>query len=95
MKHTGIVAVVFIVGCATGGVAAQLVIPPVHAGAAPIRWEYQCLNVPAGDGGVTLTLNRYGLEGWELVSMAPTNARPEFGVYRVDAYTLCTKRAMP
>lgn len=40
MKQRGIIAIVFVVGCATGGVAAQLVVPPVRAGTSPTQWEY-------------------------------------------------------
>jgi hypothetical protein len=50
MKHSGIIAIGFIVGCATGGVAAHLVVPRVRAGTAPTRWEYQ-LHVPTRLGG--------------------------------------------
>ena len=31
MKHRTSIAIVFLLGCATGGVAAQLVVPPVRA----------------------------------------------------------------
>ncbi|HEX3475357.1 MAG TPA: hypothetical protein VHT91_10075 [Kofleriaceae bacterium] len=75
----------FIVGCATGGVAAQLVVPPVRAGTAPTRWEYQC---PVVDKAVvTSTVNRLGAEGWELVSTARTGWREEI--------ISCAKRALP
>ena len=90
MKHNGIIALVFVVGCATGGVAAQLVVPPVRAGTSPTRWEYKCAHAEFdADGGVTAKLNKLGAEGWELVSMAP------HGAAYVTAYTLCTKRALP
>jgi hypothetical protein len=85
MKHNGIIAIVFIVGCATGGVAAQLVVPPVRAGTSPTRWEYQC---PVVDkDAVASTVNRLGAEGWELVSIAPTQWRSEI--------MSCAKRALP
>jgi hypothetical protein len=96
MKHNGILAIVFVVGCATGGVAAQRVVPPVRAGTSPTRWEYQCLRI--GGGTVTSTLNQLGAQGWELASMVPAHADREVlgaGNYEVDAYTLCTKRALP
>lgn len=41
---------------------------------------------------VTSTLNRFGAEGWELVSLAPASIP---GGYYVNTYTLCTKRALP
>jgi hypothetical protein len=88
MKHHGLIAIVFVIGCATGGVAAQLVVSPVRAGTTPTRWEYQCTGAETDD--VAKTLNRFGAEGWELASMAPQGA----GVY-VRAYTLCAKRALP
>jgi hypothetical protein len=88
MKHNGILAIVFVVGCATGGVAAQLVVPPVRAGTAPTRWEYHCAGAETtDDGGVTSTLNKLGAQGWELASMAPANAP--------NRYLVCTKRALP
>ncbi|HEX3762901.1 MAG TPA: hypothetical protein VHW23_29595 [Kofleriaceae bacterium] len=96
MKHPGIIAIVFVIGCATGGVAAQLVVPPVRAGTAPTRWEYQCATVGV-DGGMTSGLNKLGAQGWELVSVAPahTDHEPVSTNVAVDAYTLCAKRALP
>jgi hypothetical protein len=94
MKHNGIIAIVFIVGCATGGVAAQLVVPPVRAGTAPTRWEYWCTMVGAEGGRVTPTLNQLGAEGWELVTMAPLEATKQ-GYGGTQSYTLCAKRALP
>jgi hypothetical protein len=95
MRHNGIIAILFVVGCATGGVAAQLVVPPVRAGTEPTRWEYQCLSV--GGGGVTSTLNKLGAQGWELASMVLAHANHELvsNDYSVDAYTLCARRALP
>jgi hypothetical protein len=95
MKHPGIIAIVFIVGCATGGVAAQLVVPPVRAATSPTRWEYHC--VKAGGGGVTSALNQLGVEGWELASMTAEHADRDWATsdYTVDAYTFCAKRALP
>jgi len=87
MKHHGIIAIVFVVGCATGGVAAQLVVPPVRAGAAPTRWEYGCSSVNEPDGEGASLLNKVGADGWEIVSMAPTGLR--------NMYMFCTKRALP
>jgi hypothetical protein len=90
MKHHGIIAIVFVVGCATGGVAAQLVVPPVRAGTAPTRWEYQCAAVDYPDADIGATLNKLGAEGWELASMAPRAVRGS-----IVGYMLCTKRALP
>ena len=88
MKHNGIIAIVFIVGCATGGIAAQFVVPPVRAGTSPTRWEYQCARV--GDDAATSTLNKLGAQGWELASMALVG--PSLGTFY---YTVCAKRALP
>lgn len=90
MKQNGIIAIVFIVGCATGGVAAQLVVPPVRAGTSPTRWEYQCTIADSNDGEVVPALNQLGAEGWELVNTAPHAT----GGY-VRSYMLCAKRALP
>lgn len=94
MKHNGIIAIVFVVGCATGGVAAQLVVPPVRAGTAPTRWEYHCTTVGAGGGRVTPTLNQLGAEGWELAGMVSQESTGA-GYGGTEGYTLCTKRALP
>ena len=75
MKHNGIIAIVFVVGCATGGVAAQLVVPPVRAGTSPTRWEYQCAVADSDDSAVMPALNKLGAEGWELVTTAPPKDR--------------------
>jgi hypothetical protein len=89
MKQSGIIAVVFVVGCATGGVAAQLVVPPVRAGTSPTRWEYHCAGADTtAEGGATWTLNKLGAEGWEIASMAPVIGRP-------NTYLVCTKRPLP
>ena len=88
MKHNGIIAIVFIVGCATGGVVAQLVVPPVRAGTSPTRWEYQCAEagfIP--DGTLAANLNKLGAEGWELVSMEL------LGLNRM--HVVCAKRPLP
>jgi hypothetical protein len=90
MKHSGIIAIVFVIGCATGGIAAQLVVPPARAGTSPTRWEYQCARVDTEVADVAANLNRLGAEGWELVSVAPaTSSRGTYG------YMLCAKRALP
>jgi hypothetical protein len=92
MKYKSILGLVFILGCATGGIAAQLVVPPVRAGTSPTRWEYQCASVYKDTGGMTAALNKLGAEGWELASMAPLDIP---GGNRVGEYTMCAKRALP
>jgi hypothetical protein len=89
MKHSGIIAIVFVIGCATGGVAAQLVVPAVRAGTAPTRWEYQCADAGHSED-VTGTANKLGAEGWELVSVAPRGFHGN-----TSGYMLCAKRALP
>jgi hypothetical protein len=92
MKYKAIAGIVFVIGCATGGVAAQLVVPPVRAGTSPTRWEYQCAAIYKDADRITAALNKLGAEGWELASMAPEDI---LGGNRVASYTLCTKRALP
>jgi hypothetical protein len=92
MKQNGLVAIVFVVGCATSGVAAQLVVPPVRGGTAPMRWEYYCALADASAAEVTVALNRLGAAGFELVSMAQKASSSGYGS---TAYTLCTRRALP
>jgi hypothetical protein len=64
MKHNGIIAIVFVVGCATGGVAAQLVVPPVRAGTSSTRWERapRVLDRPGG-GARAMACDRGGAAG--------------------------------
>lgn len=83
--------IVFIVGCATGGVAAQLVVPPVRAGTYPTQWEYQCARVDNDVADATTALRKLGAEGWELVGMAPSNIP---GGFAVSEYTVCAKRVL-
>ena len=94
MKHNGIIAMVFVVGCATGGVAAQLVVPPVRAGTSPTRWEYQCARVEGEAEVMTSSLNRFGAEGWELVSFVPARAGGSIS-HDMSAYMACARRALP
>lgn len=97
MKQSGIIAIVFVVGCATGGVAAQLVVPPVRAGTSPTRWEYQCLSLGTEGRGVTSTLNKVGAEGWELATFTVAHEASEMigGSLGADEYVACVKRALP
>ncbi len=90
MQQSASIAIVFIVGCAAGGVAAQLVALTVRAGTTPARWEYLCLRVGTNGGGMTSSLNKPGAEGWELASVALVHMDH---VWR-DSY-VCSKRALP
>jgi hypothetical protein len=93
MKQRGFIAIVFVIGCATGGVASQLVVPPVRAGTNPPRWEYLCARI--GAGSLTAQLTKMGAEGWELASAMPAHQDTSIGETTTDAFTVCTKRALP
>jgi hypothetical protein len=93
MKHRILIAVVFVVGCATGSVAGRLVVPPARADTSPTRWEYQCVIVPESEDD-TSSLNKLGAEGWELTSFAPAKWTGSVA-FSVKEYTYCAKRALP
>lgn len=96
MQQRSALALLFLLGCVSGGVAAQLVVPPVRAGTSPTRWEYACVSASTYGGRVTATANKLGAEGWELVSAAPASQAKGWGDnYNTDAYMLCAKRALP
>jgi hypothetical protein len=88
MKQHGVIAVIFVIGCAAGGVASQMVIPPVRAGTNPTRWEYLCAESTSNLNGY---LAKPGAEGWELVSV--------FSVEQVNETSkrlaYCLKRPLP
>ena len=95
MKHRGLIAIVFVVGCAIGGFASQLVVPLARAGTSSTRWEYFCKRAsPASLSGVdsfTEKLNDAGADGWELVSVVPSRIDGA----TVDMFTFCSKRLVP
>ena len=93
MKHRGSIAIIFLIGCVTGGVAAQIVIPPARAGTTATRWEHFCGRINAGL--LTEQLNRVGVEGWELVSVVSAQQETAFGGTTTREFTFCTKRALP
>jgi hypothetical protein len=93
MKHRGFIAVIFLIGCATGGVASQLVVPPARAGTASTHWEYVCGRVASGS--LSANLNKAGADGWELVSVVPASQDTQFGSTSIDDYTFCAKRGLP
>jgi hypothetical protein len=92
MKQRGFIVIVFVIGCATGSVAHQLVVPPARAGTTPTRWEHFCSEVD-GDA-LTAELNKMGVEGWELASVAPHHLVGNFGT-KHDGFIFCSKRALP
>jgi len=94
MQHRGFIAIVFVIGCATGSVASQLVVPKARAGTTAVRWEYYCGRVAAGT--LTTELNKAGEQAWELMTIAPaTHTRAFGGDFEVDAFAFCAKRALP
>jgi hypothetical protein len=64
------VAVVFLVGCAVGGVSSQLVVPKASAqqAATLTRWQYLCPKAVDFEAW-NVEANRAGEQGWELVSV--------------------------
>lgn len=90
MRQRGFAAIIFLIGCATGGVASRLVVPPVRAGTAPTRWEYTCILVA---DQLSSSMNSLGAQGWELVTAFPTYYDPIR--HDATAFTLCSKRALP
>jgi len=100
MTQRGWIAVIFLVGCATGSVASQLVIPPIRAGTQPQRWEYLCAQSSPETNKLTPALNNAGGAVWELVSTVAARLESE-GLGSVstglhaDSYVFCFKRALP
>lgn len=94
MKQRGFCAIVFLIGCATGGVASQVVVPRAQAGTSPTRWEYFCMKTLPNEEQVTAALNTAGAQGWELVSATERFRTSSIGG-GTDAIILCAKRAAP
>ena len=93
MKQRGFIAITFVIGCATGSIASQIVVPPVRAGTHPTRWEYACRKV---SDQLSVTMSELGEEGWELVSAFPSYLDHKFGgSLEAEAITFCSKRALP
>jgi hypothetical protein len=58
----------FLFGCATGGVASQLVIPPASADGPADRWEHFCAELANHRTELqTKALREAGESGWEFV----------------------------
>lgn len=93
MKQRGWIALVFVLGCATGGVASKFVVPPARAGTNPTRWEYVCTNV--GADALTQRVNELGQQGWELATTTVQKQDSDFGKPYATAYSVCAKRALP
>lgn len=92
MKHPGLLALVFVIGCATGGVAAQMVIPAARAGTNPQRFEHLCTQ-----GATDKQLAEAGAEGWEMVSAFASQYRDDWQGRHAEArqYAFCFKRPLP
>lgn len=92
MKQHAWLSVIFVLGCATGGAASQLMIPPVHAQSSAPRWEYLCLE---GSQVTSAAMTKAGAAGWDLVSMVSTHQDLESGVtYESNNLVACYKRPL-
>ena len=83
-------ALLFLVGCATGGAASQYVAAanatPAPAPAGAAKWAYYCLtDAPIED--LEVLANAAGREGWELAASALS------GVTGTSSPVWCFKRA--
>jgi hypothetical protein len=83
MKRNLSYVLLFVFGCATGGVASQVAVPPARAGTNPARWEYSCGSLD--ESQLKGTMNKMGAEGWELVTGSATG----------PSHVFCFKRPMP
>jgi hypothetical protein len=68
MSKRFMVAAVFLVGCAVGGVSSQLAVPKASAqqAATLTKWEVYCVNTP-DSAEIARQGNRLGAQGWEIV----------------------------
>lgn len=94
MRSKALAAIVFVVGCMTGGVASQMVIPKARAGTTPPRWDYFCKE--AEDSVPLAEMNKSGAEGWELVSVSTAKFEHKFNNdYEAATTVYCFKRPAP
>ena len=71
MKQTKwalMILVAFFVGCATSSVVSQLLVPEVHAGTNPPRWEQLCVIETRVDA-INERAKAMGEAGWELIGV--------------------------
>ena len=70
LARSGLIAVVFLAGCAVGGASSQLV-APASAYKGP-KWHTQCFEFGdyADEEAVQKTANRLGPEGYEMAGAA-------------------------
>jgi len=70
------IALVFVAGCAVGGVSSQIAVPKASAqqAATLTKWEVMCFSHNNDDRAVPQA-NLLGAEGWELIGVTglPTN----------------------
>ena len=62
MKRSSI-ALVFVLGCFSGGFASRMADSPASAQGGPARWEYNC-----GTNADVTSMNQAGALGWELAT---------------------------
>jgi hypothetical protein len=78
VKKSSLIAVgLFLLGCATGGVASHVITPVQAQSDGPdsgrARWEYQCVSEHKPDK-FQARANALGKGGWELAAAAMTGA---------------------
>jgi len=84
LTRSGLIALVFLAGCAVGGASSQLVVPKANAQNVQ-RWDYMCINEWDRER-VEEKSKQAGQEGWELASSTT--------VPRSVALYWCFKRPM-
>ena len=90
LARSGLIALVFLAGCAFGGASSQWAAPPavaqdaptgtseaatVVSGSAAERWDYYCFD-ETNYGKVTQRTKIYGQQGWRLRSAAGADSDP-------------------
>jgi hypothetical protein len=88
MKHRALIGLIFLLGCATGGVASQIAVPATRA-AAPTRSEYLCTEASPTTSSLTAHLNQVSGQGWELASMSPITRSSG-----TESFVFCFHRAL-
>mgnify|MGYP001593245608 CR=1 FL=1 len=91
MKRLGLIVAASL-GLAAGTVIAQipqLMVPKAYAAppAAPVKHEYICVDAPSG---LSNELNKWGKDGWDLVSVTSKNYAST-----TTSYVACMKRVVP
>jgi hypothetical protein len=82
-----LLGIVFIVGCAVGGVSSHFAAAPARAGTNPERWEHCCFR---GTEGITETADKLGAEGWEMAAAAGAGSGLGYG--KEIQFIFCFKR---